>query len=118
MAGAAEDGASSAFAMTGARSAAAAATANLFIAEPLSRGRLQFSCGLALRLHQGPDMRRRGVGQRIEVVAALKGGDQAALGMLRGDRQQLLADPGEILGLELELGERIAAMGVEARRHD
>ena len=63
-------------------------------------------------------MRGDGLGQRIEVVAAFEDGDDAALGVAVGDREEFLGQPDEVLGLDLELGERIGGVGVEACRDD
>ena len=68
--------------------------------------------------HEAQHMRGGRFREGIEVVAAFEHGDQPALGMAVGDRQQLLGQPDEILGLDLELRQRIGGMGVEARRHD
>ncbi len=57
-------------------------------------------------------------GEGGEVIAAFEDRDEAAAGVTVGNGQQLLGQPDEVLGLDVELRQRIAAMGIEARRHD
>ena len=59
-----------------------------------------------------------GLGQRLEVVATLEHGDDAALGVPVSDRQQFLRQPDEVRGFDVEPRQRIAAVGIEARRDD
>ena len=49
-------------------------------------------------------------GERGEVVAAFEHRDETAAGMASGDGQQLFGQPDEILGLDIELRQWIAAL--------
>jgi L-ribulokinase len=60
----------------------------------------------------------RGGGEGGEIVAAFEHRDQAALAMALGQGDELPGEPGEILGLETERGERVGAVGVEAGGED
>src|SRR5260370_12276010 len=82
-----------------------------------SLGNRSRSAALA-RAHEALHVRGGRLRERVEVVTAFEDGDQPALGMTVRDRQQLLGQPDEIVGLDLELRQRVGAMGVEARRHD
>ena len=63
-------------------------------------------------------MRGDAARQRAEVVAALEARDDAAAGVLVGQRDDLLGDPG-VVGLDqAELAELVLAMGVEAGRDE
>src|SRR3984893_2008229 len=90
-------------------------------ASAFSKGRLatsawvSFSFAILSALHQRADMGGDGFRKPFEIVAALQHRDDAALGVLVGERHQLLRDPG-IIGLqEIEIGEGVARMRVEAR---
>ena len=63
-------------------------------------------------------MQGGGGGQRLEVVAALQGGDHAAAADGAGDGEELVGNPAEIGGFELELRQRVGAVGVEAGADD
>src|SRR5690606_17995901 len=69
-------------------------------------------------LHQFGDMRGGGFGETFEIVAAFQHRDDAAAGMSVGDIHQLLRHPG-VIGLDqIDVGQRVAGVGVEARRDD
>ena len=64
-------------------------------------------------------MDRHRLRQRVEIVAAFEHGDDAAVAVLRGDPAQLLRRPHEVRLDEAQAAQRIAPVGVEARRnHD
>ena len=56
--------------------------------------------------------------QPFEIVAAFQHRNDAAFGGLVGDLHQFLRGPGEIRLVELQIGERVAPMGVEPGRDD
>src|SRR5262249_8123450 len=64
--------------------------------------------------HQGSNMFGRGRGKGIEVVSALQGGYHPACATFAGNLEQSFGRPAEIGILEIEVGQRIGAMGVEA----
>ena len=67
-------------------------------------------------LHQGTDVRTGAGGQRLQVVATFQCGDQPPAGVRMRQVDQALGDPGIVLGLQLQIGQRIALVGVEAGR--
>src|SRR5215467_11783346 len=66
--------------------------------------------------HQGGDMRRHRAGQPLQVVTAFQHRDDAAVGARVGDLHELLGRPCVIRLQQIEIGERIAHVGVEACR--
>ena len=58
------------------------------------------------------------IAQRLQIVAAFEQRDDAAAGAGVGDVHQLFRRPGEVLFGEVEIGERVAVMRVEARGND
>ncbi len=63
-------------------------------------------------------MRGDRIAERLEIVAAFEQRDDAAAGVAIGDLHDLLRRPGKIRFLEIDVGERIAVVGVEAGRDD
>ena len=59
-----------------------------------------------------------GLGEARQVVAAFERRDEAAAGVPLGERHELARHPGEIIGLESQIGERIAAVRVETGGDD
>ncbi len=53
-----------------------------------------------LYFHQAADVQRGRGGERVEVVAAFQGGDDAAVAAAFRDRHETICDPAEILRLE------------------
>src|ERR1043166_8764672 len=72
-------------------------------------------CGGDLAAHQCRDMGFDRFLQSLQVVAAFQHGDHTAAGALVGEVHQLPGDPAEILGLQIERGQRIAIMRIETR---
>src|SRR4051812_7416648 len=64
--------------------------------------------------HQGGHMGGGRIGQADEVVATLQHGDDAALGGRFGNLHDLARDPFEVRFHQIDVGERIAHMRVEA----
>ena len=56
--------------------------------------------------------------QSLQIVAAFEQADEAAAGMPRGALHQLPGRPVEIVLVEVDLGQRIAVMRVEAGGND
>ena len=61
-------------------------------------------------------MRGDRIRQALQIVAAFEQRDDAAAGVTVGDLHQLAGDPGEIRLEQIEIGERIADVRVEAGR--
>src|SRR5882724_703975 len=65
------------------------------------------------------DVRRDRFLQALQIIAALEHRNNSPPGAAVRDIHQLARDPAEILRPQIERGERVAVMGVEARRdHD
>src|SRR5882757_1847633 len=79
---------------------------------------LRTYCGGDLAGHQCGDVFRYRLFQPLQVVAALQHRDNPPLRAGIGGVHQLARDPAEILGLDVERGQRIAVMRVEAGRND
>ena len=62
---------------------------------------------------QGTYVRDAGLGERVEIVAAFQHRHDAAAGMPVGQRHQLRGDPAEVLGIQLQLRQRIPAVAVK-----
>ena len=56
-----------------------------------------------------------GIGQGPQIIAALQSRNQTVTTCRRRNVSQGLAQPGKILCLHIELGKRVAFMGIEAR---
>src|SRR5579883_1144867 len=69
-------------------------------------------------LHQRGDMRGGGARQAVKVVAAFEQRDDAAAAASPGDLHQPSRRPGEIRLDQIEMAERVEAMGVEPCRDD
>jgi hypothetical protein len=65
-------------------------------------------------LHQRLHMRRNRAGEPLEVVAAFEQADDAPTAGFRGDLHHPAGGPGEILGLETQVCERIAPVRVKS----
>ena len=67
----------------------------------------------SLRLPQCPDMSEGRAAQSLKVVTALERGDNLAAASMARDLQNRTGRPGEIIGLQRLVGQRIATVGVE-----
>src|ERR1700742_343323 len=68
--------------------------------------------------HQRDDVGGCRFRQAFKIIAAFEDGDDAPLRGLVGDIHDLAGRPGEVLLDELQVGEGVALVGVEARRDD
>src|ERR1700730_3437693 len=68
--------------------------------------------------HQRGDVSGDRLLQALQIIAALEHRDNSAAGAGVGDVHQLARDPAEILRLQIERGQRIAIMGIEAGGDD
>src|SRR5665213_601797 len=75
-------------------------------------------CGGNSRAHQCSDMGRDRLLQALQIIAALEHRDNSSPGAGIGEVHQLARDPAEIFGLEIERGQGIAVVGVEAGGND
>src|ERR1700692_3352404 len=83
-----------------------------------SKTAMRAYCGAISRAHQCGDMGGDRLLQALQIVAAFQHRYQPADGGWFGEIKQLVRDPAEILGLEIERGQRIAIMPVEAGGND
>ncbi len=51
----------------------------------------------------------------FEIVAAFEGRDDASAAVILGHRNDEPGDPGEVIGVEMEVSQRVVGVGVEAR---
>src|SRR3954447_8320825 len=70
-------------------------------------------CGGNSGAHQRRDVRRDGVLQSLQVIAAFEYRDDPPACGFAGEIHQLARHPAEIFRVEIDVGERIAAMRVE-----
>src|SRR5882757_10973964 len=75
---------------------------------------LRAYCGGNSRAHQCRDVGRDRLFQALQVVTAFEHGYHATARARMGDIHQLAGDPAEILRIEIDVRQGIAAMGVEA----
>src|ERR1700692_1707566 len=75
-------------------------------------------CGGNSRAHQCGDVGRDRLFQALQIIAALKHRDNSATGACIGHVHQFAGDPAEILSLEIERGQRIAVVRIEAGGDD
>lgn len=54
----------------------------------------------------------------IEIVAAFEGRDDATAAVILGHRNDEAGDPGEVIGVEMEVSQGVVGVGVEARRDE
>ena len=59
-----------------------------------------------------------GRGERVEIVTPFKERDNASARMPHGQRSEFVRHPGIVAGLQLQFGERIVLMRIEACRDD
>src|SRR3954468_13741832 len=71
-------------------------------------------CGGDSRAHQCRDVGRHRLFQALQVVTAFEDRDHAIARAGVGDIHQLARDPAEVFRVQIDVGEGIAAMGVEA----
>src|ERR1700692_1010835 len=83
-----------------------------------SKSAMRAYCGAISRAHQCGDMGGDRLLQALQIIAAFQHRYQPAAGRRLGNIKQLLGDPAEILGLEIERGQGIAIMPVKAGRDD
>src|SRR5690606_33700271 len=69
-------------------------------------------------LHQAANMGGDREGQPVQVVAAFQQADEPIPGPATGLVHQLSSRPVEIVLVEIDLGQRVAVVGVEAGRND
>lgn len=69
-------------------------------------------------MHQGMKVNPCRAGQSLKVIAAFQDRNNAAACVAIGQFHQPQRGPGEILFREFEASQRVAHMGVEARRDD
>src|SRR6266481_3962755 len=75
-------------------------------------------CGGDSRPHQCRDMRGNRLLQALQIIAALENRDNSPAGACIGDIHQFARDPAEVLRPEIERGQRIPVMCVEAGGDD
>src|SRR6266403_881346 len=75
-------------------------------------------CGGDSRAHQCRDMRRDRLFQALQIIATLENRDNSPAGACIGNVHQLACDPAEVFRSEIERGQRIPVMCVEAGRDD
>src|SRR5215472_7324537 len=68
--------------------------------------------------HQGDDVGADRLGEALKVVAAFEHRDDAAVAVFVGDLHELARHPGEVGLQQVEVGERVARVGVEAGGDD
>src|SRR3954451_11398510 len=79
---------------------------------------LRAYCGGNSRAHQCRDVSGDRLFQALQVVIAFEHGHHALARARGGDIHQLARDPAEIFRVEIDVCQRIAAMGVEAGGND
>src|SRR6516162_5341595 len=92
------------------------AIAALLLGKPLDRSAFAMAAPLAphQRLHLAGDR----IAERPQIITTLEQRDDVAAGPLVGDVHELLRHPDEVGFGEIDVGERIARVGVEAGRDD
>src|SRR5450759_2549132 len=75
-------------------------------------------CGGNSRAHQRGDMRGDRLLQALQIIAALEHRDNSATGAATGNIHQLARDPAEIFRPEIERGQRITIVCIEAGGDD
>src|ERR1700681_3061451 len=75
-------------------------------------------CGGGSRAHQCGDVCRDRLFQALQIISALEHRDNSATGARIGDIHQFTRDPAEVFRPEIERGQRITVVGVEAGRDD
>src|SRR5512144_2794557 len=72
----------------------------------------------SLSVHQGGHVGRNRARKPLQIIAALKQGDDAPVGAHIGNVHQLLGDPRVVSLDEIEIGERVTRVRVESGRDD
>src|SRR5277367_1216235 len=79
-----------------------------------SKTSMRTYCGGNSRAHQCGDVRRDRLFQALQIITALEHRNDPSAGAAICDIHQLAGDPAEILRLQIERGQRIAVVRVEA----